>query len=64
MPAFVRSFGIRVRHCAERHPSGASGTDVETVPGSAHLKVRTHGMIMHVRKGGLRIEADCSTDGS
>eukprot|EP00969_Alexandrium_andersonii_P241627 10669401-Alexandrium_andersonii.AAC.1 len=45
------------------HPSGASGTNFEVVPGPAQFKLRTPEASLHVTHGGLRIEADCGTDG-
>eukprot|EP00969_Alexandrium_andersonii_P196546 8683628-Alexandrium_andersonii.AAC.1 len=37
------------------HPSRASGTNFEAVPGPAHFNLRTRQAILHVRQGGLRI---------
>eukprot|EP00969_Alexandrium_andersonii_P335590 14831906-Alexandrium_andersonii.AAC.1 len=44
------------------HPSGASGTDSETALGTAQFQVRTLAAILQIRQGGLRAEADYSTD--
>eukprot|EP00969_Alexandrium_andersonii_P034643 1515587-Alexandrium_andersonii.AAC.1 len=44
------------------HPSRASGTSFEAAPGPAQFQVRTPEAILRFREGGLRIEADCSTD--
>eukprot|EP00969_Alexandrium_andersonii_P352180 15437096-Alexandrium_andersonii.AAC.1 len=45
------------------HPSAASGTSVEVVPGPAQLKLRKRAAILQFTRSGLRIEADCSRDG-
>eukprot|EP00969_Alexandrium_andersonii_P061632 2716804-Alexandrium_andersonii.AAC.1 len=45
------------------HPSGALGPNFESVPGHAQFKLRTHDATLNCRKGALRIEAGCSTDG-
>eukprot|EP00969_Alexandrium_andersonii_P157097 6944322-Alexandrium_andersonii.AAC.1 len=45
------------------HPSGASWTLFEAVLGPLQFKFRTPEAILHFSHGGLRIEADCSTDG-
>eukprot|EP00969_Alexandrium_andersonii_P025164 1099876-Alexandrium_andersonii.AAC.1 len=45
------------------HPSGVSGTHFEAVPGSAQLQVSTPEAVLRCTQGGLRIEADCGTDG-
>eukprot|EP00969_Alexandrium_andersonii_P212004 9362905-Alexandrium_andersonii.AAC.1 len=44
------------------HPSGASGTNFGAVPGPAQFKLRTPDAVLRIRKGWMRIEADCSTD--
>eukprot|EP00969_Alexandrium_andersonii_P275786 12189230-Alexandrium_andersonii.AAC.1 len=41
----------------------ASETNIAAAPGPAQFQVRTPQAILHVTHGGLRIEADCSTDG-
>eukprot|EP00969_Alexandrium_andersonii_P243542 10758867-Alexandrium_andersonii.AAC.1 len=45
------------------HPSGASGDNCKAALGPAQFRLRTLGAMMHVMHGGLRMEADCSTDG-
>eukprot|EP00969_Alexandrium_andersonii_P241212 10650227-Alexandrium_andersonii.AAC.1 len=45
------------------HPSEASGTNCEVVPGPAQFQVRAPEAIFHFMHGGFRIEADCSKDG-
>eukprot|EP00969_Alexandrium_andersonii_P231786 10235771-Alexandrium_andersonii.AAC.1 len=44
-------------------PSGGSGTDVVVFPGPAQFQVRTLEAILRVPHGGVRIEADFTTDG-
>eukprot|EP00969_Alexandrium_andersonii_P069263 3055613-Alexandrium_andersonii.AAC.1 len=57
----------RIRHLREKRrgarPSGASGALFDAIPGPAQFQVRTRGAILHATRGGVRIEADCSTDG-
>eukprot|EP00969_Alexandrium_andersonii_P301115 13311893-Alexandrium_andersonii.AAC.1 len=45
------------------HHAGASGTKFEAVLGSAQLKLQRTEAVVHVLKGGLRTDADCSIDG-
>eukprot|EP00969_Alexandrium_andersonii_P322631 14255273-Alexandrium_andersonii.AAC.1 len=45
------------------YPSGASRTTFEAVPGPAQFQVRARGAVSHFTHGGLRIDANCGTDG-
>eukprot|EP00969_Alexandrium_andersonii_P120374 5321661-Alexandrium_andersonii.AAC.1 len=45
------------------HASGVLRTKFVAVPGSVRFKLRTPETRLHVLKGGLRIEADCSIGG-
>eukprot|EP00969_Alexandrium_andersonii_P216879 9579549-Alexandrium_andersonii.AAC.1 len=44
------------------HPSGASGANFQAIPRPARFQVRMPEATSHFPQGGLRIEADCSTD--
>eukprot|EP00969_Alexandrium_andersonii_P176739 7814769-Alexandrium_andersonii.AAC.1 len=44
------------------HPSRARGTDSEAFSWARAVQVRTLEAILHFTYGGLRVEADCSTD--
>eukprot|EP00969_Alexandrium_andersonii_P337167 14901987-Alexandrium_andersonii.AAC.1 len=45
------------------HPSGASGDSVEVVLGPVRFQVQAPEANLRFTQGGLRIEAECSTDG-
>eukprot|EP00969_Alexandrium_andersonii_P065821 2902425-Alexandrium_andersonii.AAC.1 len=45
------------------HPLKASGTNFEVIPGPSRFQVRAREAMFKFTHGGLRIEADCSTDG-
>eukprot|EP00969_Alexandrium_andersonii_P327163 14456679-Alexandrium_andersonii.AAC.1 len=62
IPALFGRFGICAKAWRRMHPSGASGTKLEAVPGSPQSKLRTPEPYLRLREDGLRIEAECSTD--
>eukprot|EP00969_Alexandrium_andersonii_P365731 15466894-Alexandrium_andersonii.AAC.1 len=57
----------RIRNLHEQfrraHPSGASGTNFEAVPGPTQCKLRAPEAILTFWQGGLPSVADCSIDG-
>eukprot|EP00969_Alexandrium_andersonii_P183603 8112894-Alexandrium_andersonii.AAC.1 len=41
------------------HPSGASGTNFEAVPGSAQFKLRALNAMLRFPRGGFGVQAEC-----
>eukprot|EP00969_Alexandrium_andersonii_P068200 3007833-Alexandrium_andersonii.AAC.1 len=63
MPAFVGGRSICMETGAERTPSEAWLNTSEAVPGLARFQEQALEAGAHILHGGLRIQADCSTDG-
>eukprot|EP00969_Alexandrium_andersonii_P315144 13921825-Alexandrium_andersonii.AAC.1 len=60
----MRDLGGKQREQRHRaHPSGASGINVEAVPGPAELKLRPLEAVLCFLRAGLWIGAHCSIGG-